>query len=92
MGFDGVILHLFNGGANWIPQVSGTDHLLAAVSFADALNGWVAREVVPRTTDGGANWNTVIGDTIPYLKDVHTVSTNRCYAVGAAELALRRRE
>ena len=47
-----------DGGANWIPQYSGTQAVLKSVSFPDANNGTVVGLVgrILHTTNGGTDW------------------------------------
>jgi photosystem II stability/assembly factor-like uncharacterized protein len=61
----GTIIKTVDGGATWLPQVSGVTGSLSAASFFDSLRGVIAGYDVPapagtstalRTSDGGATW------------------------------------
>ncbi len=69
----GVILVTRDGGDNWLPQASGTNASLRAVSFLSpldgvAVGGWyetdtgLSRGVILRTRDGGVNWEALPND------------------------------
>lgn len=89
-GAGGVILHTSNGGATWVQQASGTTSDLTALSFVSANLGFACGQyVVLRTTDGGANWQTVLlqgpppSDPIAF-SDVHALDAQNIWAVGHA--------
>jgi len=56
-----IVLRTTDGGLNW-EELTGNDlptvNKLEAVTFVDALNGWVvgSKATILRTTDGGASW------------------------------------
>jgi photosystem II stability/assembly factor-like uncharacterized protein len=95
-----IVLRTTDGGLNW-EELTGNDlptvNKLEAVTFVDALNGWVigSRATILRTTDGGASWenkyaglecdslevDTLTGDTI--CVDTTFLPTPTLYAVAA---------
>ena len=58
VGDFGTILRTTNGGATWVSQSSGTEHVLTGVSFTDANSGTVVggSGTILHTSNGGANW------------------------------------
>jgi len=66
VGTYGTIVATTDGGTHWTRQRSGTNHGLAAVSFADASRGWAVggypvtggrrESLILATTDGGSRW------------------------------------
>lgn len=95
-----IVLRTTDGGLNW-EELTGNDlptpNKLEAVTFVDALNGWVigSKATILRTTDGGASWenkyeglecdslevDTLTGDTI--CVDTIFLPTPTLYAVAA---------
>jgi len=55
VGGSGTILKSSDGGANWIPQTSGTSNALNSVHFIDANKGWTvgSNGTILKTTNGG---------------------------------------
>ena len=52
-------------GQTWVKQTSPTANNLNAVHFLDSNNGWIVGDGVKyKTTDGGVNWSTVIGNSL----------------------------
>jgi photosystem II stability/assembly factor-like uncharacterized protein len=77
-----------------IPQTSGTDALLQAVSPVDERIVWVSghRGTWARTTDGGATWRTgtVPGADTLQFRDVHAVSADTAFLMSAGPGQLSR--
>jgi hypothetical protein len=84
VGYNGTILRTTDGGANWNPQTSGTDHILCSVSFTDANTGTAVGigGTVLRTTDGGTNWVLQTSGTNYDLTDVSFTDANTGTVVG----------
>ena len=59
-GRNGVILHTTNGGADWLPQASGTNENLIDIQFINKATGWAASvNRVLSTTNGGTTWKDI---------------------------------
>ena len=91
MGSAGTILRTTNGGENWIPQYSGTNHFLSSVFFTDANTGtvvggggwpWFPEGTILRTTDGGVTWTAQSSGTTDILRGVAFTDANTGTAVG----------
>jgi photosystem II stability/assembly factor-like uncharacterized protein len=56
---DGRALRTADSGATWLPDLSDSGHIMAAITFVDALTGWRIGENArfEQTTDGGASWS-----------------------------------
>jgi photosystem II stability/assembly factor-like uncharacterized protein len=70
-----------------VPQESGTNARLQAVSALDRNTAWVSgvAGTVGRTTDGGSTWQTSVvpgADTLQF-RDVHAVSADTAYLLAA---------
>ncbi len=61
VGEGGVILKTTDGGTSWVPQTSGTERGLYAVSFENNSTGVAVGKsgTAIRTADGGATWDTM---------------------------------
>jgi photosystem II stability/assembly factor-like uncharacterized protein len=57
VGDGGTVLATRDGGVNWQPQSSTTDHNLLSVYFIDAETGWAVGEAgtILSTHNGGVN-------------------------------------
>ena len=77
VGIFGTINKTTDGGANWIPQYSGSQVVLKSVSFPDANNGTVVGLVgrILHTTNGGTDWTQQIESN---SRDLYGVSFHRC--------------
>lgn len=77
VGSGGLIIKTINGGASWVPQVSGVTSALTSVDFFDADNGWVVGPaVILRTTNGGDTWiRQNVGNVSDYYKVVFADAT-----------------
>lgn len=60
---NGVILHTSDGGNSWTTQLTLPEYMLAGVSFADSLKGWVVggnlysgAATIYHTTNAGDTW------------------------------------
>lgn len=88
-------------GATW--SASPMPQRIAAITFADSLNGWgvggtgtgvgqTQRDLIIRTTDGGATWSTAIDSVIPFafgLRDIDFSDRDHGVAVGKYSKILR---
>ncbi|MCL4474058.1 MAG: Ig-like domain-containing protein [Actinobacteria bacterium] len=72
---DGKVYKTTDGGATWNNTSLSTTHVMSAVSFMDANNGYVVggEGRLFRTTDGGANWTLESTGTGVRLYSLSTV-------------------
>lgn len=100
VGSSGKIAYTQDGGESWVLQPSGTNYYLYDVVFVDDSTGFIAggrfadfspgRQLIMKTTDGGATWNTVFSQSYRNpLKAIHFVDENLGWAVGEGGAALR---
>ena len=73
-----------DGGAHWLPQISGTPLNLRAVSFTDGTSGTAVGEggVIVKTTNGGSTWAPQSSGTLETLFGVSFSDSNTGTAVG----------
>jgi len=83
-GGDGRVLHTTDGGENWVPQVTNTNHDLQGLYFLDRDHGWAVGKigVVLRTVNGGDTWLVRNKVGIHALSGVHFVDESRGWIVG----------
>ena len=85
VGSEGTILRTSDGGSNWASQTSGTTKTLNAVQFITVNIGYaVGKNLVLKTTDGGAIWNTLATPDWwnPTLEDLSFVDTDVGFIIG----------
>jgi photosystem II stability/assembly factor-like uncharacterized protein len=74
------ILETSDGGAHWVPQLSGKLNL-TSVDFISGQDGWaVGSTALLATTDGGAHW-TQLSEPCPLIRSVHFISPETGFAV-----------
>ena len=86
VGAAGEILKTMDGGASWIPQISGTTENLGFVYFIDANNGWTVGGggTILSTTNGGTSWIPQTSGTVKLLRSVSFITNNIGWIVGDA--------
>ena len=84
VGQYGVILHTTDGGANWVPQTSGTKNYLSSTVFINAQTGWAVGQsgTVLGTTDGGSHWALKPSGVNYYLLSVFFLDSQTGWVVG----------
>jgi photosystem II stability/assembly factor-like uncharacterized protein len=74
------ILETGDGGATWVPQLSGKLNL-TSVDFISGQDGWAAgTTTLLATTDGGAHWSQ-LSEPCPLIRSVHFISPETGFAV-----------
>ncbi|HMK92428.1 MAG TPA: YCF48-related protein [Thermoleophilia bacterium] len=96
VGTYGTIVATTDGGTHWTSQPSGTNHGLAAVSFADASHGWAVggypviggrrQRLILATTDGGMGWTPQLKDSGLPLTAVATADATHVWVGGGASV------
>jgi photosystem II stability/assembly factor-like uncharacterized protein len=98
LGDDGVMLLSRDAGLSWDRRPSGTRAALRGVAFVDWVTGvavggddrrWRAAQVVLRTTDGGATWQSVQSKAAFRMYGVSVIGARSIVAVGEAGAILR---
>jgi photosystem II stability/assembly factor-like uncharacterized protein len=89
VGESGIIVK-YAPQTGWVKQTPITDLPLNKVFFTDENHGWIAggyqhydgfQKILFKTTDGGANWNTV--PNVPYFfRDIVFIDNNLGWAIG----------
>ena len=89
-GFDGILLHTSDGGANWGAENSGTNENLDNIFFQSRANGWLVGSsgTILHTNNGGTTWSTQDARTSNSLGGVNFVSANEGWAVGEAGIII----
>ena len=79
-----------DGGATWLPAERPGDAALAAVSFADAVNGWAVGSggTILHTADGGVHWTAQRSGITHDLWAVTFVDARHGYAAGDGDMLL----
>ena len=79
---DGSIVHTANGGNDWEVQKS-LGISLHTLCFTDGEFGWAGgRDVLLRTTDGGATWSYASSPTIAQIEGISSVGDRVVWFVG----------
>jgi hypothetical protein len=91
VGEAGTILHTTDGGATWVPQISGITDTLLAVDFTDANNGTAVGQlgVILKTTDGGQTWTRQESGTNQDLYNLAFTAPDTGTVIGAFGAILR---
>lgn len=93
VGLNGVILKTIDGGLNWSKQNSGTSINLIKTYFKsseigyaaggvftyDNVNGTQYKNIILKTTNGGANWNKINSDFYYLLTAIDFINVDTCY-------------
>jgi photosystem II stability/assembly factor-like uncharacterized protein len=89
--YHGIILNTSNGGNNWVIQSEGITRPLNSVFFINDSVGWIGGgleypggKIILKTTNGGADWDTLLIDLYPYssIFDIKFVNDSIGWAVG----------
>jgi photosystem II stability/assembly factor-like uncharacterized protein len=91
VGEFGLILQTTDGGANWIPQTSGTQSSLYSITFPDTKTGYIVGDygTILKTNNGGEQWKPIISRTSNSLASVCFTDVNTGYVVGSGGTILK---
>src|SRR5215471_15184146 len=91
VGAGGTIVMTPDGGATWVPEVSGVSTNLNGVDFVSPLRGVAVGDggVSVHTTDGGQTWSLASTGTSANLTDIAFFNASIGVAVGTGGIALR---